>query len=107
MEAVMDKALVLVVVLEALLIVVFTHYKIVHKMLHKLTPIYNHIKLFTCGEERYNMKKLLLNFFSPLDTIIFNLMVKSGFIKPVLGGLISGYGARKAAKRMAAGIQRS
>lgn len=52
------------------------------------------------------MKKLLLNFFSPLDTIIFNLMVKSGFIKPILGDLIGGFGARKAAKKMAAGIQR-
>ena len=52
------------------------------------------------------MKNFLINLFTPLDTLIFNLMVKVGFIKPILGGLIGGYGARKAAKAQAQALQR-
>jgi hypothetical protein len=57
------------------------------------------------------MKKFLLEFFRPLDNLIFNYFVKKGFIKPILGtiigGLVSSRSASKARKASRAAEARS
>ena len=65
------------------------------------------------------MKKFLLDFFRPIDSLIFNYLVKVGFIKCVdpmtavavggqlLGGIFGARSARKAAKRRADAIAKA
>jgi hypothetical protein len=57
------------------------------------------------------MKNFLIEFFRPLDNLIFNYFVKIGFIKPflgaIVGGLISSRSASKARKASRASEARS
>jgi hypothetical protein len=50
-------------------------------------------------KKHYNMKNFLIEFFRPLDNLIFNYLVKIGAIKPILGAIVGGLIASRSAKK--------
>jgi hypothetical protein len=45
------------------------------------------------------MKNFLIEFFRPLDNLIFNYFVKKGFIKPIFGAIVGGLASARSASK--------